>query len=102
MNTIRITTLTLLIPFGWSMSEAAGAYPEPLERIEMAAEFSPVLSCFVARVGHPIPKAPTSGSTNRPETTESHVVPSRLARSPEDRGHQIDTCRLNLDPDEID
>ena len=38
MDTLKFTTLTLLIPVGWILSEAAAAYPEPLQQIDMAGE----------------------------------------------------------------
>lgn len=43
MDTLKVTTLTLLIPFGWIMSEAAAAYPEPLQQIDINGDQKPAM-----------------------------------------------------------
>ncbi len=98
MNTLNLISLTLLIPFGWTMSEAAAAYPESMEQVNKAGEHGPKPNCIARQRHHPIPNVSTRTETNRPGAIAIHA-PSETPL--QDRGSRADTCRLDLDLIEI-
>jgi len=101
METFKLTTLALLIPFGALLCDMALAYPEQLGQSHSAVEQGAIRHChdditrrsdFVewgADFG--VLQAMIVDSFEPPSTTVPHHHRSR----------PIDTCRLDLDPIEV-
>lgn len=101
METFKLTTLALLLPFGALFSDMALAYPEQLGQSHSAVEQGAIRHCHhdLTRRSDFVEWGADSGvlqeiivnSFEPPSTTESHHHRSR----------PIDTCRLDLDPIEV-
>ena len=89
MDPLKLTALTLLIPFGWALSEAV-AYPNP--ELELAG---PRPACMLA-------DAPEQPNTVRP----AFVLSAPRARAGHnharsltaDDRHALLVCRINIEP----
>ena len=102
METLKFTTLTLLIPFGWIMSEAAAAYPEPLQQIDVSGDHDLKMGCTARREKLPKIEALTAVEPKRPDTMAIQVTPGEATTHLQDRDSYSGTCRLDLDLIEID
>ena len=102
METLKFTTLTLLIPLGWIMSEAAAAYPEPIQQIDTSGDRDPNSRCLGIRVTPEMFSLPKATEHGRPEPVVIQEMPAETAMHPQDRGSHAGTCRLDLNLIEID
>lgn len=102
MDTLKFTTLTLLIPFGWIMSEAAAAYPERLQQIDNSSDHNPAMGCIATMVELPKVRELTAVEPNRPDAIAIQVSPGEATTHLQDRDPYAGTCRLDLDLIEID
>ena len=102
MDTLKFTTLTLLIPFGWIMSEAAAAYPEPLQQIDNSGDRDPAMGCVATMVELPKVGELTAVDPKRPNAMAIRDTPGEATIHLQDRDSYAGTCRLDLDLIEID
>lgn len=102
METLKLTTLTLLIPFGWLVSDSAAAYPQPLN------------TTLSVSGQHSKPSCAKPGSTKAnfadirdelgsyPKALEFFVLPQITTLL----HHELETpphaCRLDLDLVDVD
>lgn len=99
MNTLKLTTLTMLIPVGWAVS--ADAYPQKVEEPGIAQEIDPSLSC---RMSEPLDRTTNPQEENTAAIRQALGAHGELRRrsSLDDNNAQIETCWLELDHFEID
>lgn len=102
MDTLKFTTLTLLIPFGWIMSEAAAAYPEPHQQIDIFGDRDLKTGCAASRGEPENFSVPQATKHARPNAIAIQGAPGETSSHLHDRDSIADTCRLNLDLIEID
>ena len=102
METLKLTALTVLIPVVSLMSEAAAAYPEPVDQIEIAGDSSREASCFSKKMSQPELEAQDDKSNSLPESVASHIVPTGTSLLHHGRRNQVHICHLDLDLIETD
>ena len=97
MDTFKLTTLTLLIAFGWIMSEAAAAYPEPHHQTNISGHVEPKRGCAAPKADPHAMSKPVAGEQSGSHVIPLQVMPGRMASHLQGRGPDADTCRLDLD-----
>ena len=102
MDTLKLTTLTLLMPFGWIMSEAAAAYPEPLQQTDIFGERDPKTGCAARREEPKKFSVPMATEHGHPDIIAIQRAPGETTSHLQDRDSHAGTCRLDLDRIEID
>lgn len=99
MDNLKLIALTLLIPMGWVMAEAAAAYPDPGRQSDMSRDHAPQMGCIAPGPLPSLADMSTATDPNRPDAVAAQVAPvSHLQDQPSEPG----TCRLNLNLIEID
>ena len=102
MDTLKFTTLTLLIPFGWILSEAAAAYPEPLQQIDILGDRDPKTGCAARREETEKFSVLMANEHGHPNVIAIQRAPGETIWHLQDRDSYSGTCRLDLDLIEID
>lgn len=99
METLKVTTLTLLIAFVWLTSEIA-AYPQPIEEIDAGGKDRTGQNCRSSWTGHPTFKERFANPLGLFETTAKLITPPNSSSHQTDRNARHDTCSFDLDPNE--
>ncbi len=102
MDTLKSTTLTLLIPFGWIMSEAAAAYPEQPQQIDALGDHNRTMGCVATMVELPKIGELKAMEPKRPDPMAIQVTSGEATTHLQGRDSYSDTCRMDLDLIEID
>ena len=102
METLKLTTLTLLIPFGWLVSDSVAAYPQPLN------------ATLSVSGQHSKPSCDQPGSQNAsfadirdelgsyPKALEFFVLPQVTTLLHHERETPPHACQLDLDLVDVD
>lgn len=99
MDNLKLIALTLLIPMGWVMAEAAAAYPNPSQQSDISRDHAPQMGCIAPGPQPSLADMPMAADPNRPDAVAAEVAPvSHLQDQPPEPG----TCRLDLNLIEID
>ena len=95
MDTLKLTTLTMLIPLGWAVS--VDAYPDHLEKTGRAGNLAPQVACGITS---PSPRFQDVGK-QKPDHFRSDLDAllghHQLIQRPEPHDFPTDACRLDLD-----
>ncbi len=93
MDTLKLTTLTLLIPLGWATS--VEAHMQPLGRLA----FGPALTCHMAQSSN---AATTSQDNDAAATNAMFRAIGSTSALQEPPSQPKDLCLLEFDPIDID
>lgn len=99
METLKVTTLPLLIAFIWLTSEVA-AYPQPIEEIGAGGNDGTVQSCRPSSTGYPEFKEQLGNPLGLSDTTMRLIAPPNASSHQTDREARKDTCSFELNPNE--
>ncbi len=97
MESLKLTTLAMLIPFGLLLPETAAAYPEPLNPLDGLET-----TCVLRKINSPELKEQNDKSHALPELVESLIAPLNTALLHQDQDTQIRICRLDIELIEAD
>lgn len=102
METLKLTTLAMLIPVGLLVSDAAAAYPGPGARTEAADKHSQQRVC--GRYPKRGSEAREPCDTSRPfeAFNQPFQTPAHRQRPTSDCNGKFGICWLNLDRIEVD
>lgn len=101
MDTLKFATLTLLIPFGWIMTDSAAAYPEPLQQIELSGDRDTKKGCM-ANAAPSKTSALEAEAPQRPETIAIETLLAELKSQPQGHASRANVCRFDLERIEVD
>ena len=101
MNTLKLTTLTMLIPFGWALS--VDAYPRILEDTGVTLELVPLSTCHAEAPGRPFSETRGQKQENLLFDGEQYPFRGRHDTSSlhADRSARANVCRLDLESQDI-
>lgn len=96
METLRLTTLAVLIPVGFFL-EAAEAYPEHFGQTLIAEDQGLDGGCIPAETRRPDFGKPSPDVMDLYDSTMIQVAPTNSKTFHNNRRQPVDTCRLDLD-----
>ena len=99
METMKVTTLPLLIAFIWLTSEVA-AYPQPIEQIDAEGNDGTGQSCRPFSTDYSEFKEQLGNPLGLSETTMRLIAPPNAPSHQTDREARRDTCSFELAPNE--
>lgn len=102
METLKLTTLVILIPVGLLISETAAAYPEAFGHTKIAGALGSEANCFPRPAWRPGFRAQGTTSSALIGHIAGFTGPSNTTPLPDGRDKVADTCRLDLDLIEAD
>ena len=94
MNTLKLTTLAMLIPLGWAVS--VEAYPRFLEEPGDTLELAPQSTCHAEAPGRPVPEASKDSRSDLRVGQESLLSAHDTSMLHADRNAKANVCRLDL------
>ena len=100
MNTLRLTTLTMLIPLGWAIS--VDAYPQTLEGSGGTPSPSQASACHIVQRLGPAAELGDKVVTATNEAREAVETLGSTTELHESRSPSGETCRLEFAPVGID
>ena len=100
MDTLRLTTLTMLIPLGWAIS--VDAYPQTLVGSDGTLKPSQASACHIAQRPDPAAELEDEVATAINEALKAVGTLDSTAVLHESRSPSGEICRLEFAPTEID